>query len=256
MVKIIPITCKGNLIDDINLNSKLATPRSLIDAMFTIFVYSKQLISLLVAKDTDQIDPKTNDLLVDKTTGRVIYTDLSESELLEKVKISSKSLLNSSNKLYYLDKSLLFTTNEINMFRDVNEIDEELWNKIQKIQEYKFYIIVKHDLFGNYIGHVWAYHSYKFPDLIGIYAIQKSPCRNYKGLSYELLDGVRVLARQLNVDTIIVPWPLETMRYVLTKIGFIEHNDYSHSKFREFLKPISQTYNYFLGAVLPVLAAQ
>jgi hypothetical protein len=98
-------------------------------------------------------------------------------------------------------------------YKDVFELDESLNNKDAKLLVY-----IKDDM---YQGCTWIMESEKY---IGMYGIRSSVI-NYlkgkKGISQQILDYVKILA---NGRKIVLPWPLESMRALLFRNKFIEHN--------------------------------
>ena len=110
-----------------------------------------------------------------------------------------------------------------------------------------------------YLGHVWYYTHPDFPEYCGIYGIKTSivnlisknsmgeSCPDYrKGISYKLLDEVENIAKLEKRKTIIVPWPLDAMRYILSKRGFSEINTSEDIPERLFLSKMASTSNLFV----------
>ena len=230
---------------DINLLNKSANQQ--IKIMRSIYMYSKQLIDLLVPSDSMVMESDTpdSDPLFDEF-GKIIYKNRLDDDILHDVEKSSHELLSTGNKLYNEHCNLVFKTNVIDAFKDVNGIDELMWARCTATYNYSFYIIVLCDDLGKYLGHMWAYlNTNRFPDLIGIYAIQTTPCNVTKGISYKLLQGLK----DISSDTLVVPWPLPAMHHILTKMGFTEHNVPYNTRTRErqFLEPRASTTNYFIG---------
>lgn len=97
-----------------------------------------------------------------------------------------------------------------------------------------------------YQGCVWIFRT-QFPMNIpytGIYGIRASILNT--------LTGKRGSARAIighiigtSNDRIVIPWPLESMRPLLTRMGFEEHNVDILTPERQFLAPIACTRNYW-----------
>lgn len=105
----------------------------------------------------------------------------------------------------------------------------------------------------SYYGSVWTFTNSLFPNMLGMYAIRGSVLNllaancvtDRKGIAMTLLTSIVNMAKMGGKTKIVVPWPLEPMRPILIKFGFIEINTNSMTTERQFLNPIAGTTNYF-----------
>lgn len=132
---------------------------------------------------------------------------------------------------------------------DISFIDSKQFKVNDEYDKYCLYVT---DDQNNYYGYVWVFILNNKP-YIGMLGIRSTIIRSlfkivppkYKGIADLLLPSVKIMANYLNpkIDTIIVPHPLESMKYILNKHGFTEH--YDDNNILQFIKPIISTDMYF-----------
>lgn len=167
---------------------------------------------------------------------------------------SGNLIFNDDGKLTYTIRLKKYTINisNQNQFREVNGIEVfialEVFNSYKDVfqldnslnmTDAKLLVYIKN---GIYQGCVWVMENEFF---IGFYGIRSS-LSNYlnkrKGVAQQIINHIKSIA---NGRTIIVPWPLKSMKSLLFRNNFIEHNEHSDTPERIFLRPYADTSNYF-----------
>lgn len=227
--------------DDIKLSNDKNNDQ-LMNAMYNIHLYQKQLYSLLVPIDEVIIDYEIDDYIFDDN-GIPLSRDRELNDILSDVKKNAQILAESNNKLFTLDCNISMNKDTIESYNDVKSIDESFFSRNHRHHKYKKYIVVVRDDNNNYVGHVWAYTHEDYDEYIGIYGIQSSICnKKMKNIASMLIEKLKDIKHN---GTIVVPEPLFIMRKILKKMGFIEYTTEYMTPERNFLKGIFGGINYF-----------
>lgn len=153
--------------------------------------------------------------------------EISESNIFAK-------LINGSGMTNIIDQERLF-----GLF-DVILIDLQMDPKFFPMYDIKLLMYSEN---GIPQGYVWIFTSSIWDEYVGVYGIRAS-CYNIltgrKGIAMTLFKYIMGLK-----PVVIVPWPLDPIKHILRKIGFIEDVFVDNEDMSEFIGTITYADNYF-----------
>lgn len=144
--------------------------------------------------------------------------------------------------------------NNFHNYADVFNIDEYFldtkFNRGRKknISGYTFKVILVKNEDGSYGGSIWCFWKPESP-FLGMYGIRSSLYNfltNRSGIASKIIKAVEEFAIELGKSILIVPHPLDKMRQILLKKGFVQSDKDIEGDTEEtdFLDPIAYTSDY------------
>ncbi len=241
---------KINILDDLT-NLSLLIPK---DEMFKIVLYDYMdpLLITLNRREKDVFKNLTSYThLEDTEDGKdfIVIENPRETKIQYDTKL--QTLKQQYPELTFTENSSFQIEDETKHFiDDVLDLDNFFMSETHKFTDYDVKCMVLFSFNSEYLGHVWIFTSFKYPDFCGIYGMNSSIIniinRENKGVARTLLlQGVIPYAKHKGCTQIIVPWPLPPMVKLLKQLGFKEFNTKELTQERTFLKNITTTTNYF-----------